>query len=161
MFRRQILYGITLILIVVIIFLLMRGRNAEKEQRAAQDTKMEEIASEPPSPVRAILPRDLEIVEAKVSWIRNPDEKDAATARHDITIRNIGEGSYVSLWLRMEYADEKGKPVEIRTHEVNEALPSGGTLRLSGIDIEGLPDAVSDFRAAILSADLQSGVYQN
>jgi len=156
MIRRQIFYGITLILLAVILFLLLRGRSAEKE-REAQNLKLEEIASEPSSPVRAILPGDLEIVEAKVSLTRNPDEKDAATARHDITIRNTGEGSYVGLWLRMEYVDEKGKPVEIRTHEINEALPSGGTLRVSDIAIDGLPDGAADFNAAILSADLETG----
>jgi len=154
MFRRQLFYGITLILLVVIIFLLMRGRSADKE-REAQTIKFEEIKSEAPSPVRAILPRDLEIVKAGVSLTRNPDEKDASVAHHDITIRNTGEGFYVSLWLRMEYLDDKGKTIDIRTHEVSEPLPSVETLRMSDITIDGLPDAVSDFRAVILSADLK------
>ena len=155
MVRRQIFYGITLVLLVAVIFLLMRGRNAEKE-RKAQNTKLMEAASAPPSPVRAILPRGLEIVEAEVSWTRNPDEKDAVTARHDITIRNTGEGSFVGLRLRIEYIDKNGKPVETRTSEVMEALPSGGTLRLSGITVDGLPDAAADFHAVILSADLEN-----
>jgi len=155
MLRRQILYGITLILIGIIIFLFLRERNAEKE-REAHNFRPVEIAMEPSSPVRAILPRDLEIVDAAVSWIRNPDEKDASVAHHDITIRNAGGGLYVSLWLRIEYVDERGRPVENRTHEVNEALPSEGTLRVSDITINGLPDAASDFHVAILSADLES-----
>jgi hypothetical protein len=158
-------YGITLILLIAIIFLLMRGRTAEKERVAQQNSRLEEIAVEPSSPVRAILPRDLEIVEAKVSWTRNPGEKDAAAARHDITIRNIGEGSYASLWLRIEYINEKKHSVEIRTHEINESLPPGGTLRASDVTIDGLPDAAADFRVNILSADLgrsaENGVYQN
>ena len=154
MFRRQIFYGITLILIIVIVFLLMRGRSAEKERSAAQEIKMAEIASGPPPPVRAILPRDLEIVGAEVSWTRNPDEKDAVTARHDITIRNTGGGFFVSLWLRMEYIDEKGGPVDIRTHEVKEAVPPGETLRVPEIVIYGLSDSAPDFNAIILSADL-------
>jgi hypothetical protein len=153
MFRRQLFYGITLILVVVIIFLLMRGRSSDKE-REARNVRLQEAAVETASPVRAILPRDLEIVEATVSWTRNPGEKDAAAARHDMTIRNTGEVSYISLWLRMEYIDEKGRPVEIRTHEVNETVPSGGTLRVPEITIDALPDTASDYRAAILSADL-------
>ena len=158
MFRRQLFYGITLVLLVVIIFLLLRGRSAEKN-RATQSKKIEQISSEQPSPVRAILPRDLEIVDAGVSWTRNPDEKDASVARHDITISNIGSGSYVSLLLRMEYINEAGRPVESRTHEVKEALPPGGKLRLTEIAIDGLPDVASDFRVTILSADLEN--YQN
>jgi len=158
MIRRQLFYGITLILLVVIIFLLLRGRSAEKE-RVTQKVKQEQIATEHPSPVRAILPRDIEIVNAGVSWTRNPAEKNASQARHDITISNTGGGSYVGLWLRIEYIDEAGRLVETRTHEVNEALPSGGTLRLSDISIDNLPDAASDFRATILSADLDN--YQN
>ena len=154
MFKRQLFYGITLILLVVIIFLIMRGRNAEKE-REAQIIQFEEVTSEIPSPVRAILPRELEIVEAGVSWTRDPDKKDASVAHHDITIRNTSEGSYVSLWLRMEYLDEKGKTIDTRTHEVSGSLPSGGTLRASDITIDGLPDATSDFRAVIISADLE------
>ena len=158
MFRRQLFYGITLVLLVVIIFLLLRGRSAEKN-RATQNIKLEQISSEQPSPVRAILPRDLEIVEAGVSWTRNPDEKNASVASHDITISNTGSGSYVSLLLRVEYINEAGRLVESRTHEVKEALPPGGKLRLTDITINGLPDVVSDFRAAILSADLEK--YQN
>ena len=153
MFRRQLFYGITFILLAVILFLMLRGRSADKD-REAQNIKLEEIASDPPAPVRAILPRDLEIVEAKVSLTRNPEKKDDSTAHHDITIRNTGGGSYVGLWLRMEYIDEKGKPVEIRTHEINEALPSEGILRVSDITIDAMPDAAADFRATILSADL-------
>ena len=154
MLRRQIFFGITLILLAVILFLLLRGRSAEKE-RVAQNLKLEEIASEP-SPVRAIPPRDLEIAEAKTSLTRNPGEKDAATAHHDITIRNTGGGSYVGLRLRLEYIDGKDKPVEIRTHEISEALSPGGTLRLPDIVIDGLPDSAANFRAAILSADLET-----
>lgn len=159
MFRRQIFYGITLILLVVIIFLLMRGRSAEKERRASQNFKIEKIASGPPSPVRAILPRDLEIVGAEVSWTRNPGEKDASVARHDISVRNTGEGSFAGLWLRMEYIDGKGRTVETRTHEIKETVPSGETLRVSGITIDGLPDAALDCRTAILSADIEG--YKN
>jgi hypothetical protein len=153
MFRRQLFYGITLVLLVVIIFLLLRGRSAEKE-REAKNIKLAEIASEQPSPVRAILPRDLVIVDAGVSLTRDPDKKDASAAHHDVTIRNTGAGSYAGLWLRMEYIDEKGKLVDNRTYEAKGDLPSGGTLRISDIVIDDLPDAVSDFRASILSADL-------
>ena len=155
MFRRQIFYGITLVLLVVIVFLLMRGRSAEKERRA-QNIKLEEIASEPPSPVRAILPGNLEIVEATVSWTRNPDEKNASVAHHDMTIRNSGGGSYSGLRLRLEYIDSQGRPVEVRTFEVGETLPSGETKHVSDIIIEGIPDAASDFRAKILSADINN-----
>ena len=154
MYRRQLFYGITLILLAIIIFLLLRGRSAEKE-RAAQNTKLEQIASIPPSPVRAILPRDLEIVSAEVSWLRNPDEKNAVAAQHDITMRNTGGGSYVNLWLRLEYIDGENKPVDIRTHEISGALPPGGTLRAPDIIIDGLPDAAADFRVSILSADIE------
>jgi len=155
MFRRHLYYGVTFFLLVVIVFLLMRGRSTEQE-RAAQNIRFEEIASESSASVRVILPRDLEVVKAEVSWARNTNEKDAVTANHEMTIRNTGRGSYVSLWLRMEYTGENGRPVETRTYEVNGYLPSGETLRVSDIIIEGLPDSASDFRASILSADLSS-----
>ena len=155
MFRRQIFQAVTFILIGVVIFLLLRGRNAEKE-REVQNIRLQEISSESSSPARTILPRDLEVVEAEVSWTRNPDEAYASSARHDMTIHNTGGGSYVSLLLRIEYVNEDGAPVESRTHEVNEPLSPGETLRISDIVIDGLPDAATDFRTAILSADLES-----
>jgi hypothetical protein len=154
-FRRQLYYGITIILLVTLIFLILRGRSEEKELDV-QNIKLEEVVSEPLSPVRAILPRDLEIVETKVYLTRNLDEEDASSARHDITIRNLGGGFFIGLWLRLEYIDEQGRPVEIRMHEVNESLPPRETLRISDITIHGLPDAASDFNAAILSADLMT-----
>jgi len=156
MFRRGIFYGITLILLVIVIFLLMRGRNDEKERRAAHNSEMVKIASALSSPVRAILPRDLEIVTAETEWTRNSEEKDATTARHNITIRNTGGGAYIGICLRMEYIDEKGLPVEIRTHEVKETVSPGETLRMSDIIINDIPDTAFDFHVTILSADLKA-----
>jgi len=148
-------YGITVILFVALVFLILRGRSEEKELEAQNIRLIEEVASEPQSSVRAILPRDLQIVEAEVSWTRNPDDdEDDITAHHDITIRNIGGGNFISLWLRLEYIDGTGRPVEIRTHEVDGDLHPKGTLRVSDITIDGLPYTASDFNATILSADL-------
>lgn len=154
MFRRQMFYGITFILLIAIIFLLMRGRSAEKERAAQQNTRLAEIAAEPSSPVRAIMPRDLEIVDAKISWTRNSDEKDAAAAHHVISIRNTGEGSYKGLRLRIEYINEKKQIVETRKQEIDESLPPGETLRVQDIVVDGLPDAAGDARITILSADI-------
>lgn len=155
MIRRQILFGITLVLLAVILFMLLRGHKMEKERAEQNTKKMGELVSASPVSVRAILPHDLEIVKATASWTRNPDDEGTVAAHHDLIIRNTGEASYVSLWLRMEYINEEKKPVEIRTYEVKKKLPSGETLHVSDIVIDGLPDAASDFRANILSADME------
>ena len=153
MFRWQTFFSVVLIVLGIAIFVFLRDRSAEREHQA-QIVKIEEIASKTAS-LRAILPNDLEIVTASASWIRDPDEEDSVTAHHDITIRNTGEGSYVSLWLRLEYVDEGDRPIGSRMFEVSEALPPGSTMRVPGITVDGLPDTVSDFSAVILSADLE------
>ena len=158
MFRRQLFYGITIILLVVIIFLLLRGRGAEKD-RETQIAKRQAIAVESSLSLRAIVPRDLEVVTSEASWTRHPgefDEEDVSvSAQHDITIHNNGEAHYVGMWLRLEYVDEDDRPVTSRTHEVDNALPPGETLNVRSFTIDGLPGTVSDFSVAILSADLQ------
>ena len=156
MFRRQIFQAVTFILIGIVIFLLLRGRNTEREWEA-QNIRLGEVATESSSPVRAILPRDLEIVETDASWTRyiDEDENNAAAARHSVTVRNNGGGFYVGLWLRLEYVNENGTPVDNRTHEISGELPPGSTLRVDDITIDGLPDTVSDFHADILSADME------
>ena len=156
MIRRQIFFGLTLVLIAVVIFLLLRGRNADKEWEE-QNMKAEETQSAPSSPTRVLTPRDLKLVQANVSFApasEGAEEKGSVTAHHDITVQNSGDDAYGGLRLRLEYLDRNGKVLVDKIHAVGESLSARETLRLEDIAINDLPDGMTDCRVSIISADL-------
>ena len=156
MIRRQIFFGLTLVLLAIVIFLLLRGRKAEQEWEA-QNLDAEETQNAPSSPTRLLTPRNLKLVQTRVSFESVPEAaegKGPAAAHHDVTIRNSGDDAYDSLRLRLEYLDRNGKVLADRIHAVGESLPPRETLHLEDITIDDLPDGLTDCRVSIISADL-------
>ena len=93
MIRRQIFFGLTLVLLAIVIFLLLRGRKAEQELEA-QNPDTEETQSAPSSPTRLLTPRNLKLVQTRVSFESVPEAaegKGPAAAHHDVTVRNSGD----------------------------------------------------------------------
>ena len=156
MIRRQIFFGLTLVLLAIVIFLLLRGRKADKEWEE-QNLKTEEVQNAPSSPTRVLTPRDLKLVQANVAFVPTSDEiegKSSVEAHHDIVVQNSGDDAYGGLRLRLEYLDRNGKVLVDRIHVVDESLSSRETLRLENIAINDLPDGLTDCRVSIISAAL-------
>jgi len=174
MIRRQILFGVTLVLLAVVIFLLLRGRREEKA-REARNLQVEQVRDEAPSPTRVLAPRDLELVETNVSFApaapapprpagdgptgegqdgEGGGKETGVTAHHSLTVRNTGSVAYGGLRLRLEYTGKSGKVLAERIQAVDGALPPKGTLRLEDVAVEDVPPGAAGCRTTVVSADL-------
>ena len=147
MIRKSLLWGLTLVLVVAIIQLILRGRRLEKQQ-AAQAVEI--IRQSKTTSTRILAPPDLNVVGATMQL-----DSDHA-ARHSIGIRNGGRISYSQVHLRFVYLDAKGKELAAKTYSVIRAVLPGATTNLNDIVIKGIPAAATKFQVSILYGDLGS-----
>jgi hypothetical protein len=152
MIRKSLFWGLTLVLMVALINLIIRGRRLEKQQsgRFAEDVRESQ-----PTPTRVLVPRDLEIVQAKMRLEAQGSGKDRyQTARHEIEIRNNGKVPYGGIQLSFDYLDRSGKVLATKTQSVAQTILPGTSEKLPDIKVEGLAASTADFQAAILYADI-------
>ncbi len=152
MLRKTLFWGLTLVLMVVLVNLILRERKLEKE-RARQ---MVEIVQESkPSATRVLGAQDLEIVQSKMILESESGTKlQSRSARHEIVIRNNGTLPYGEIQLKFEYFDKGGKTLLTKTHSIARTLMPGATVELSEILIDDLPDSIANSRVAIAFADI-------
>jgi hypothetical protein len=150
MIRKSLFWGLTLVLVVALISLIIRGRRLEKEQ--AQ--QMVEVARESkPTPTRVFAPQDLQIVQSRMQLETEPGHKDRI-ARHEIEIRNSGNIPYSDIQLMFDYASRAGKQLATRTRSIPQKILPGDTINITDIAVTDIPASTADSKVSIVSADL-------
>lgn len=148
MIRKSLFWGLTLVLVVALVSLILRGRRLEK-QEAAQATEV--VRQSQPSPTRVFAPQDLEIEGSTMQ------QSPGSVALHEVEIHNNGSVPYNRIQLEFVYLDREGKVLSTKTHSFNRAdIKPGQTFTATDIRIEGVPASASKFRATILFADMLS-----
>ncbi len=155
MLRKSLFWGLTLMLVAVLAWLVIRSRREEKLQAA----KMVEIVKESkPSTTRVLSPQDLAVVEAGMT-LASPEggaeAKTKATAHHQVAIRNTGSTEYVSVTLRFNYLGRGDRLLGSKTCIVDKPLPAGQTVSLGDISVEEAPAAAVDCKIQIIAADFK------
>jgi hypothetical protein len=154
MIRKSVFYGLTLLLIVVLINLVFRGRRVEKQQAAKSAEVLYESDS---TPTRVIRPKDLEVAHLKMRLEKNAGgDKQSLYALHEIEICNKEKTSYGKIQLSVDYLDRKGKVLATKTYSVARKLMPGDVLRLADIKIEDLPAQIANYRISIVYAEIES-----
>jgi len=154
MIRRSMFWGLTLVLIIALAALILRGRRMEKQQAGRL---VEIVQKSQPTPTRALAPPDIEIVRATMRLEKGAGGKARdLTAHHEIEIRNNGSVPYGEIQLRFTYLGGSGKPLAYRTHTLEEGITPGAILKMTGIVFGDLPDAAANSRASVDYADLKS-----
>jgi hypothetical protein len=157
MFRRAIFWGLTLMLIAVIVSLVVRSRREEKKQAA---TAVELVRESRPTATRVISPQDLRVIESKMN-LKGPNdkplEKDSptATAHHQVIVRNDGPAEYSGVQLKFTYVGSEENTLGSRTCIVTKPIPPRQTESLGDIVIEGVPSGSTACITRILYADLK------
>jgi hypothetical protein len=139
MIRKSLFWGLTLVLIVALANLIIRGRQMEKKQ-AAQSAQV--VQQSKPTPTRVLSPEDLELT-------RNP-------VQDKIVIRNRGSVSYTNLQLKFSYLDRNGKELATSTHLVQQTVKPGETLEIAGAAGGRIPPSAAESKISILYADIAS-----
>jgi hypothetical protein len=142
MIRKSLFWGLTVVLVVALVGLILRGRRLEK-QEAAQATEV--VRQSRPSPTRVLAPQDLEIKGSTMQ------QSAGSTALHEVEIHHNGSVPYNRIQLEFVYLDRAGKVLSTKTHSFNRAdIKPGQTLTATDIRIDGVPAAATKFRTSIL-----------
>jgi hypothetical protein len=151
MIRRSVFLGLTLVLVVALVSLIVRGRRLEKQQAGKPAELVQKSKS---SPIRVFRPRDLEIVQSKSQLEAKAGAKGRSLAAlHKIEVRNNGSVPYGEIQFRLVYLDRSGRELAIRTHPVTQGILPGTILKVTDIMVGDLPAAATESRISIDYAD--------
>jgi hypothetical protein len=154
MIRKSVFWGLAIVLAVVLVNLVLRGRRLEKQQAGKPVEVIQESAS---TPTRVLKPKDLEVVRLKMRLEKKAHESPPCLrALHEIEIRNKDKTSYGKIQLKIDYLDRKGKVLAAKPYSAAGPIMPGDILRLADIGIEGLPVHVTDCRISIDYAEMAS-----
>jgi hypothetical protein len=145
MIRKSLFWGLTLVLIVALVTLVIRGRRFEKQQAAKVVAVTRESKS---TPTKVLSPQDLEIVDS-TKQANFPN-----TAEHGFVIRNIGSIPYSRLQLEFVYLDRGGRVVANRSRLIERTVMPGTSIEIADIKNEAIPASAVESRILILSADM-------
>jgi len=145
--RKYLFLGLTLVLIVALVNLIIRGRRLEKEQAGKP---VEVVKQSKPSPTRVLKPGDLEIVGSAMQ--RDP----SGAALHSVEIRNSGNSAYGRIRLQFAYLDGGGKFLETKYYSISREIKPGANIKLD-IKMEAAPESATNALVAITYADMESG----
>jgi hypothetical protein len=152
MIRKYLFWGLTLVLVVALVNLIIRGRRLEKQQ---VDRLVEVVQDSEPTATRVLRPQDFEILQSKMLLEQEPgSKKQSRTARHEIEIRNKGKVSYSGIQLSFDYLDRSGRALGTKTRAVVQTILPGATLKIAEIKVDGIPISTVDSRVAIVYADI-------
>jgi hypothetical protein len=146
MLRKSLFWGLTLVLVVALVNLVIRGRRLEK-QRAEQ--LVEVVQESKPTATRVLNPQELEIVQPKTSI-----ENKSRTAHHQVEIRNSGTLPFSEIRLKISYLDKNGKELDKTFYSLPGTIPPGAAVKLNEIVIDKIPAVAADARISIAFADI-------
>jgi hypothetical protein len=151
MIRKSLFWGLTLVLVVALISLIVRGRRLEKEQ--AQQM-VEVVRESKATPIRVFAPRDLQVIRASMQLEKDPGDNDKIrAARHEVEIRNSGSLPYSDIQLKFNYTSRNGRELATRTQSIPQKILPGTTLNTEAT-LTDIPASTADSQVAIISADL-------
>jgi hypothetical protein len=154
MIRKSVFWGLTLLLVVAVVDLILRGRRAEKQEAGKPVEFVQESDS---TPTRVIGLKDLEVVHSKMR-LEKPTDGDTKSlcAWHEIEIHNKEKTPYGKIQLSIDYMDRRGKVLATKPYSAAGKIMPGDVLHLTDIKIEGLPVQITNCRIALVYAEIES-----
>ncbi len=154
MIRKSVFWGLTLVLIAVLVWLIIRARELESQQSLQP---VEVVQESKPTATRVLAPQDLEIVQSQMELaVESSGELTRAAALHNLLIRNNGATPYSYLQLKFTYSNRSGKVLATRSHGIGETIQPGALLDIQKITIDDVPSEAAQCAATIIYADIDS-----
>jgi hypothetical protein len=150
MLRKALFGGLTVILAVVLVWLIIRGRQQEARLAAAQGEVFKTARS---SSTRAVAPRDLEAVIA-------PEAAGSGTPLRSlgkVRIRNTGSRTYHNVMLMLAYVGTGDRILSTRNQLVPDAIGPGQTLTAGEISSDNAPGGTMRCNVSILYSEFGPG----
>lgn len=154
MARKWLFWGLTLVLVAVLVVLIVQGHRLER-QKASQLGEV--IQNSVPTATRAFSPKDIQVLQSNMKLEESAGKSGKfKIALHEIELHNSGSVPYEKIELRFAYVDRSGKVLASRTHSVTQTIFPDSTVRLD-LRIDDVPLQTTDFRVAVSYADIGSG----
>jgi hypothetical protein len=160
MIRKWLFLGLTLMLAAVVITLLIKGRQEEKNKQEAALHPVEVVRVSKPSLTRIIGPKEIVVSEQSLDMspaATSSGESSRMQYRHKLVLRNTGRLACRNLRIRIVYYGRGEKVLETTTKEMADTLPPGEQRSLEFV-VEDLPKGAIKADARVLSADLERPV---
>jgi hypothetical protein len=150
--RKYLFYGLTLVLVSALIFLVIQGRRMEKEQTRQGNDKIQKFKS---TPIRVLSPPDLKILNASMTLEPADVSGELPVARHNFEIYNAGTVAYCKIQLRLSYVDANGEVIASIPYSIEDSIPPGDTLVSNDVLIQKIPDAAVECLPSIVYGDFE------
>jgi len=157
MIRKTVFWGLTVVLVAVLVSLIVQSRRLEK-QPAPKVTEVVKTAQS--SPIRIVAPRDLKVVSLKMKFVTPSAEgaqiADALPAAElEVFLKNQGPDSYVGVQLRFNFLGNTNNALGSQNYLVNKAIPAGQITSTGIITLDDVPENAVKCDATIISADFE------
>lgn len=144
MIRKSLFWGLTLVLVVALVSLILRGRKIEKQQASRAVSVTQESKS---TPIKVLSPRELEIVDSTVQ--QNSRQAPGSA----FGIRNNGAVPYSRIDVEFIFLDGRGRVTEKKRHLIDQTVMPGAEIKIVK---EALPASAAELKILILSAEIGS-----
>lgn len=152
--RRYLFLGLTLVLIVALTNLIIRGYRREKEQARQMVETVEEAK---PSSTRVFNPQDLRVLKSIMEPQPGiPKGEPLRNAMPQVEVLNGGSVTYREILLKFVFLSPAGHKLETKTYLINKPIAPGETIRITDIGIKDIPAEASDLETTIVYADIES-----
>ena len=141
MLRKSLLAGLTLMLVAIFVFLIIKGRReesrraGEESQRAPAPVEVTKTARS--TATRVIAPKDLEASESPDAG--GPAKAAAQYVPSEVAIQNRGAVPYHDIMLQLAFLGSGGKVLETRMQLIAQTLPPGQRLIVANTGMNGAP----------------------
>ncbi len=151
MMRKSLFWGLTVMLVAVLVWLVMQSRREEAQRRSGP---VEIVKTARLSPTRVIAPKDLEVTGSPIEMAAERSKGVGRSQRGAVMIRNRGEIAYHNIMLKLDCFGSSGKTLHMQTRVIVGTLQPGQSLQVGDIPTEGLPPGTVRCTVTILHADL-------
>jgi len=157
MIRRYVFWGLTVILVAVLVSLIVQSRRLETQ---SAPTVTEVVKTAQSSPIRVIAPQDLAVVSSDMRLV-NPSTESApiadaqSAAELEVSVENRGSEPYIGVLLRFTYLGSANNVLRSQDYLVDKQLPPGQTTSTGTIEMDDVPKNTVKCDVTIVSADFE------
>lgn len=131
--ERRVLLAIVLSFLVIYLYQALFVKPVPKPNPASQSQSSPAsggAAVPPPAPVEASSARDTTTVSSAAPVLAETAERDVRVETEEVIATFTNRGGRLKSWRLKRFADDKGEPVELVSHEFGDAQPLPFSLRL-------------------------------
>jgi len=152
--RRYLFLGLTLVLIVALTSLVLKGYKQEKQQARQLIETVEEAR---PSRTKVVNPQDLKVLQSKMELLQKSEKgSPIASVRNEVEIYNDGSVTYTEVLLRFVYISRNSEKLKSVTHLLDQPIPPGAKLSFRDINITEVSYSAATLETTVVSAEIES-----